>query len=122
MKLTKEKVVKNETELKEVFVLWKNKSKTGLDYLTGQLSNEEKTKITGFYNTNKKNPQEPDIRIYVSDNDNTNVEVAALWETITKNEKRILTGSTNEKEKLIAFYSKDNDEKKPYIRTYYKQD
>ena len=47
-------------------------------------------------------------------------EVCDLWESISKNENRYLTGTTNEKEKIIAFYGNSDDEKRPYIRAYYK--
>lgn len=115
------KEVKQEVKLAEAFVLWKNKSKSGLDYLKG--SDLHKNKLVAYFNTNKKNPKEPDIRVYSIDAEgNQDKEVASLWEYISKNEKRYLTGSTDEKEKLVAFYSKEEDDKKPYVRAYFKED
>lgn len=119
---TNETGVKQEFNLKEAFVLWKNESKNKTEYLRGFISDDKKVKITGFFNTNKKNPKEPDVRVYVMDNEGKNIEIASLWESITKNNKRILTGSTNENEKLVAFYGKEHQEMRPYIRAYYRED
>lgn len=112
-----------EFKLPEAFVLWENTSKAGMKYLSGNTSEELHTKLVGFYNTNKKNPKEPDIRIYDIDSDgNQGNEVCSLWENISKNETRYLTGSTNEQEKIIAFYNNvEENPSRPYIRAYYKQ-
>lgn len=123
LKQNKEKEVKKgEFDLKESFVLWKEKAKSGIDYLKGYES-EGKVKLVGYYNTNKKNPKEPDIRIYnINDEGNQDKEVCDLWETVSKKEKRYLTGSTDDKEKIIAFYNDEQNEQgtRPYIRAYYK--
>lgn len=118
---TNETGVKQEFNLKEAFVLWKNESKNKTEYLRG-FTSDKKVKLVGFFNTNKKNPKEPDVRVYVTDNEGKDIEVASLWESITKNNKRILTGSTNENEKLVAFYGKEHQEMRPYIRAYYRED
>lgn len=124
-KTVEEKVeVKQEVTLKEAFALWKNVGKTtGKEYLSGNASKEcgelAGAALVGFYNTNKENPKAPDIRICVKDGDKT-IEVASLWENISKNEKRYLTGMTNEKEKLVGFYSKEENTNKPDIRVYFK--
>lgn len=112
-----------EFKLPEAFVLWENTSKAGMKYLSGNTSEELHTKLVGFYNTNKKNPKEPDIRIYDIDSEgNQGNEVCSLWENISKNETRYLTGSTNEQEKIIAFYNNvEENPNRPYIRAYYKQ-
>lgn len=109
-------------DLPEAFVLWENTSKAGSKYLSGNTTEELQTKLVGFYNTNKKNPKEPDIRIYDVDADGKQGnEVCSLWENISKNENRYLTGTTNENEKIIAFYTKDRINDRPDIRAYYKQ-
>lgn len=119
----KEEVKKSEFNLKECFILWKNKAKSGLDYLSGKTVDETQVKLIAYYNTNKKNPNEPDIRVYSKNEEGKkDIEVASLWETIGRSDKRYLTGSTNEKEKLVGWYSKLDDEKQPYIRVYYKED
>lgn len=121
---TVEKGEEKTFNLTEAFVLWKNKSKAGENYLSGNTSElENNTKLVGFYNTKKKNPKEPDIRIYDIDSEgNQGNEVCSLWENISKNENRYLTGTTNENEKIIAFYTKDKINDRPDIRAYYKQD
>ena len=120
-----EKEVVNEFTLEEAFVLWKNKSKAGNDYLKGHTSEAcGNQNIVGFFNTNKKNPKEPDVRIYLIDAEgNQDKEVADLWESISEGKgTRYLTGTTEDKEKLVAFYGQDSQEKRPYIRAYFKED
>lgn len=110
---------KKEKKLEECFVLWKQTSKSGKEYLTGHdLHNR---KLVAFYNSTKKNPKEPDVRIYLqAEKGKENTIVASLWETLSKNgEKRYLTGSTTDKEKLLAFYGDEVDNKKPIIRAYF---
>ena len=121
-KVTKETEGK-EFNLKEVFVLWKQVSKSGIKYLSGTTNEELGFRVVAYYNTEKKNPKEPDIRVYETDSEGklTQNEVAALWEDISKNEKRYLTGMDNEKVKLIGFYSDlSKHPDAPYIRVYYK--
>lgn len=111
--------------LTEAFVLWKNTSKSGNAYLSGSTNKDERgnsVRLIGYFNTNKKNPKEPDLRIYdIGPTGNQGIEVCSLWENISKNEKRYLTGITNDSEKIIAFYQ-EVEEKRPYIKAYYKQD
>ena len=54
--------VKNEEKLEQLASLWYAKSKKGSDYMTGV--DEDKNRLVAFFNDNKKNPNEPDIRIY----------------------------------------------------------
>lgn len=127
MKVAVKKEEKQERkEMKEVFVLWKNTGKSGLEYLSGNAGKDAGdlagASVSGFFNTKKENPKEPDVRLYIKDENNKNVEVAALWEKITKNDKRILTGQTNEKEYLVGFYSDKMNEKAPYIKVYFQED
>ena len=109
-------------ELEEAFVLWRNKSKKGGLYLSGQTSEDlDPVKLIGFFNSNKENPKAPDIRIYTVDTEGKqDKEVCSLWENISKNNTRYLTGITDEKEKVIAFYGDESNESRPYIKAYYK--
>ena len=122
---TKDKEVVNEFNLKEAFVLWKKKAKSGNDYLNGYLVDGEGNKVflTGFFNTNKENPKQPDIRVITSVNEGEeSIEVASLWDNISEGKgTRYLTGTTNDKEKLVGFYGNENEEARPYIRVYYKE-
>lgn len=114
-----EKGVEKENNLKESFVLWKNVSKNNVEYLKGYTSGENHTELVAYFNTNKKNPKEPDIRVYCEkEGENAAIEVCSLWDTISKNNTRYLTGVTNESERIIAFYDGTNN--RPYIKAYYK--
>jgi hypothetical protein len=111
---------KKEFDLKEAFVLWKNVAKSGKEYLAGFVNNEEKTKLKGFFNTDKKNPKEPDIRVYTEVNDKL-VEVASLWTNVDKKEQKYVTGTTDENEKLVGWFGKENQEMRPFVRVYYEK-
>lgn len=124
------KYVKNETkeekkekfDLQECFTLWLNTSKEGNKYLTGYDFN--KNRIIGFYNR-KVNDKQPVIRIYGVDEEGktTSEEIITLWATKFKTSgKDGLSGYTNEKENLIAFYGDENDTKHPYIKGYFTKD
>ena len=116
----KQEEKKEEFNLDEAFVLWKHKAKSGVDYLSG--GTKENVKLMGFFNKSKKNPKEPDIRIFVLDEKgNQGEEVCALWENESKNGNKYLTGS-NDDDSVVAFYNDiDENEKLPYIRAYYKR-
>lgn len=121
-KVTKEKEVKKGSELTESFALWLNKSKAGNEYLTGRLNEKLGSgKLVGYFNTNKKNPKEPDIRIYTLDTENKNdKEIADLWDSVSETTgNEYLTGTSDEQERLIGFYGEKNA-KTPYIRVYFK--
>ena len=124
------KYVKNETEetkkekfdLNECFTLWLNTSKEGNKYLTGYDFN--KNRIIGFYNK-KANDKQPSIRIFGIDDEGktTSEEIITLWDTTFKTSgKDGLSGYTNEKENIIAFYGDETDTKRPYIKGYFAKD
>lgn len=122
------KYVKNEEnkkekfDLQECFTLWLNTSKEGNKYLSGYDFN--KNRIIGFYN-NKINDKQPSIRIFGVDEEGktTKEEIITLWDTTFKTSgKDGLSGYTNEKEGIIAFYGDENDTKHPYIRGYFTKD
>lgn len=124
------KYVKNETkkeekekfDLQECFTLWRNTSKEGNVYLSGYDFN--KNRLIGFYNK-KLNDKQPTIRIFGVDEEGktTQEEVITLWDTTFKTSgKDGLSGYTNEKENVIAFYGDEKDTKRPYIRGYFSKD
>ena len=122
------KYVKNEEnkkekfDLQECFTLWLNTSKEGNKYLSGYDFN--KNRIIGFYNK-KLNDKQPSIRIFGVDEEGktTKEEIITLWDTTFKTSgKDGLSGYTNEKEGIIAFYGDENDTKHPYIRGYFTKD
>ena len=64
------KNVKKEEGLQEAFVLWLHKSKAEKEYLSGQMNEKfGNTRLVGYFNTMKKNPKEPDIRVYTLNSD-----------------------------------------------------
>lgn len=118
--IKKEEEVKQEFKLIEAFAMWKNESKAGTPYLKG--IDFKKNKLVGFFNSNKKNPKEPDVRIYEVDADGKQGnEVASLWDNVGK-KGNYLTGMTDEKEKIVGFYNKTEDEKRPYVRVYFREE
>ena len=112
---TENKEVKQSITLKEAFALWIHKSKAGVDYLSG-FTSDKKTNLVAFFNTNKKNPKEPDVRVYAQVDGKQDIEVASLWANVSEKGNKYLTGSTNDDEKLVAFYGDEHQEKRPYIR------
>ena len=125
MKYTKseqKETKKEKFDLNECFTLWSNTSKEGNKYLTGYDFN--KNRIIAFYNKNKTNDKQPSIRIYgVDEEGKMTDEIITLWDTTFKTSgKSGLSGYTNEKENIIAFYSDNEDDKKPYIKGYFAKD
>lgn len=52
---------------KEYGALWSKKSSKGMDFMSGTLEFDgKKIEVVAFLNSNKKNPKEPDWRIYES--------------------------------------------------------
>lgn len=124
MQSVKAKATTNtKSELKEAFALWKQVAKDGkTTYLTGKTSDDQPMRLVAYYNSVKKNPKQPDITVYekVEKGKDRN-QVASLWETTSKSGKKYMTGSTNDNEKLVAFYNVNTqDGKYPTIRVYYK--
>ncbi len=114
----------DETKLEEAFVLWKHTAKSGMTYLSGNTPKNDKDSISllGYLNTNKKNPKEPDVRVYALDEKGNQAdEVCSLWIQTAKSGSKYLSGLTNEKDNVVAFYNEiDETSKIPYIRAYYK--
>ena len=113
---------KKKFDLEEAFVLWLNKSKESKkEYLTGKDLND--SKLIGFFNENKSNEKQPDIELYQINKDGKKGDkVVSLWENESKEGKIYLTGLTNENEKLVGFYGDKKEEKRPYIKGYFKEE
>ena len=110
---------KKEFKLEQAFALWKATSKTGKQYFTGSDGNQ---KIMAFYNGKKKNPKEPDLRVYpVIDGNRAKEEIASLWLNNTKNGKQIFKGYYL-KEKVVGFINKKENSKSPYVAVYFESD
>lgn len=127
LKTTQVKEEKKGFDLKEAFVLWKNVSKAGKEYVSGFVNEDETFRLIGYFNTDKKNPKEPDMRVYqsIKNEDGTysksEKEVASLWTNTDKNEKKYVTGTTDEHEKLVGWFGQENQEKRPFLRVYYEK-
>lgn len=108
----------NKKHLDQVFALWKRKSKDGKSiYFTGKLGEQN---ITAFYNLNKKNLKEPDMKVYTRD-ENGNLSkdpVVSLWCNATKRGKKILSGKIDGK-RVVGFINANATEKQPYILVYW---
>ena len=110
-------------KLQGVFALWKRTSKDGKKtYFTG-VSEDKSYNVTAFYNTDKKNLKEPDLKVYVRDDEgNLSKEpLVSLWCNATKNGKKILSGKIDGK-RVIGFIRANATEKQPYISVYYSED
>lgn len=117
---------KTEEKLNEAFALWENK-KGELVYYSGKTSEGEgsfPTRLVAFINTVKKNPNSPDITVYISgekDSKEPRKEFASLWQATSKAGKTYYNGNTSDKKKLVAFVNGNTQEGKyPAIRAYFK--
>lgn len=124
MKTTNKNVKTNESEVKQelkvAITLWLHNSKSNIEYLTGFADDNKELRVVGFFNTNKKNPKEPDVRIYLHDDQDKKEPIASLWDNVSESKgTKYLSGTTNENEKLVGFYGKENENLRPYIRVYY---
>lgn len=110
-------------ELKEAFALWERKKGEKV-YYSGKTSGDSPINLVAFIATFKKNPNQPDVQIYEqAEKGQDKQEVASLWQHTSKSGKLYYSGTTNEKEKLIAFINQDTKGGKyPTIRAYFKQD
>ena len=104
------------TQRKEVFALWQQTSKEGKHYFSA------KGGIVGFYNTNKKNPNEPDLRVHIKVKDQLE-DYASLWCNVSDKGTKYLTGTlVHGNVRIVGFINpKSEGTKQPYIR-FYEQD
>lgn len=110
-------------KLEGVCALWRHKSKSGKGYYFSGSTEDRKTMLTGFYNTEKKNLKEPDIRVYVRDQEGklSPEPFVSLWCNSTKKGKKILSGKIDGK-KVVGFINEKGSEKAPYISIYWSDD
>ena len=116
------KTVEKKTEFtaKDIFALWKKTSKNGNTYFTGK--SKEGLNLRGFFNTNKKNPKEPDLRVYITDNGGLAKEpIISMWCNVSKNGNKFLTGKLGD-DKVVAFIRKTDNDKAPYLTAYLSED
>ena len=65
MQTTKSAPANNHNNLKEAFALWEKK-KGDKVYYSGKTSGENPVNIVAFIASVKKNPNQPDLQVYVS--------------------------------------------------------
>lgn len=118
---TKATQTKKEFTLKQVFAMWKRTSKNGkTTFFTGK--DIDGREIRGFYNTNKQNPKEPDIRIYhLTESGELEKEVyVSLWCNAKDNGKKYLSGKIDGLRVVGFINSKATAEnKQPYFSVYW---
>ena len=113
-------VEKQEFKMKEVFALWKKESKNGTPYFSGKT--EEGAYITGFFNTNKKNPKEPDLRVYLNTDDGIEKDpLISMWCNVAKSGRKYLTGKLGDL-RIVGFISDGKNDKAPYVKCYVSED
>ena len=104
----------------QVLALWKKTSKDGKKSFFTGACNEKECYLTAFYNTNKKNLKEPDLKIYARDDENnlSKEPILSLWCNASKNGKKYLTGKMDGK-RVVGFINGNGNEKAPYISVYW---
>lgn len=111
---------KKEFNLRQVFAMWKRASKNGNTYFSGK--DAEGKEIRGFYNTDKKNPNEPDIRIYhLTESGELEKEpFISLWCNAKESGKKYLSGKIDGK-RVVGFINTKStaENKQPYFSVYW---
>lgn len=124
-KKTTAKATKKEFNLQQAFTLWIYKGKNGGKYLSGTTEDRD-TKLTAFFNNEKQNPKEPDIRVYIRDDAGnlSKEEYCSLWCNVSEaTEKKYLSGKIDDVRVVGFFNSKAKiGENIPYINVYFSED
>lgn len=108
--------------LTPVFALWKKTDKNGKPYFSGKT--EDGTYLTGFLNGTKKNPKEPDLRVYVQDSDHnlSKEPLVSMWCNVSEStKKKYLTGKIGDK-RVVGFINDKGEGNRPYVSVYYSED
>lgn len=113
---------KKEFTMEQVFALWKNKSKNGKVYFSGK-RDDNGGELTAFFVTNKKNPNEPDIRVYdqIPNGDLSKDPYISMWCNLSKSGKKYLTGKIGDK-RIVAFVNDEEGSTRPYVSAYYSKE
>ena len=112
--------MKKEFSMKQILTMWlkstKDKSNT---YLSGQTA--EGVYLVGFINSFKKNPKEPDIRIYKvnAEGKAEKEEYTSLWVNVSKAGNKYISGKIGDI-KVVGFISPKGgvDTNIPYFSIY----
>lgn len=115
------KAKETKKELEKAITLWKNESKlNGKIYLRGYDCNDNK--VIGFFETEKKNEKQPDLKICLVKDKKADKEIASLWLNESKGGKDYFSGSTSDKEKIVGFINEKATDKIPYLNVYFKEE
>lgn len=118
----KEQTVERKNNLVQCMALWTHKN-AKVPYVTGLVGarGEEQFKVVGFFNGKKKNPKEPDLRIYEDlEKGRSREELVSLWLAQAKSGTQYYYGYDNEKKRVVAFHNANKkSEKSPDITVYY---
>lgn len=111
-------VKETKQERVQVFALWKKQSKEGKPYFTGKVG---KLNLVGFYNLNKKNLKEPDLRVYhINEEGKAGEEYISLWCNTSEKGNKYLSGKLGANRVIGFFNEKATEEnKRPYISVYF---
>ena len=116
----------NKQERQQACVLWKKTSKAGKTYFTGILSKDGKdVYVTAFYQLEKKNPEQPDLRIYEQDEKGSIKEksILDLWCNVSKaKNKKYLSGKLAGKRVVGFVLDEKAGSKRPYISIYWSEE
>ena len=111
-----------EFNLTPVLTMWIYKGKNGVKYLSGKTENGEKLK--GFFNGKKKNPKEPDIRIYKQLDKGvlSKEEFISLWVKVSKGGKKYISGKLGD-EWVTGFFNSKAEIGGiiPYLNVYFSE-
>ena len=106
-------------EMKEKFAMWLKKNEKGTQFLSGRTP--DGLRLIGFFNGKKKNPKEPDVRIYEVDKDGKrkDEELCSLWVNVSKNDKKYLSGKIGDM-RIVGFINEkaEPNGKIPYFFVY----
>lgn len=112
----------------QIFAMWRKRSKKGDTYFTGAYHGNDEhyaKDLRGFYNSKKKNPNEPDVKIYLVNEDGELLEepIVSLWCNATDSGKKYLSGKYKEK-RVVGFINDKatKENKQPYFSVYYSDD
>lgn len=108
-----------EFNLTPVLTMWCKKGNKGVKYLSGKT--EDGVYLKGFFNGKKKNPKEPDIRIYTDvKGELSKDEFISLWVNVSKGGKNYISGKLGDEWVTGFFNSKaEVNSKKPYFTVYF---
>jgi len=112
-------------EMQQIFAMWKREGKKGTPYYAGVT--KDGTELRGFYNTKKKNLNEPDLRIYEVDKQGNlgKDEIGSLWCNSTKDgKKKYLSGKIFDTVRVVGFFNEKatKENKQPSFRVYEAQE